>query len=50
MFRDEVEGTIFFSRKLLIIDDEVPYKRLINCTNAIELSNIGEYVYKTRCK
>jgi hypothetical protein len=30
MFRDEkVEETIFLSRKLLIIDDEVAYKRMI---------------------
>jgi hypothetical protein len=40
----------FFSRKLLILNEEVAYKRMINCTNAAELRNVGKYWYEARCK
>jgi hypothetical protein len=33
-----------------ITKEEVAYKRMISCTNAVELRNIGEYLYKARCK
>jgi hypothetical protein len=36
--------------KLKIFNDEVVYKRMISCTNALELSSIAEYLYKARCK
>jgi hypothetical protein len=50
MFRDEeVDGTIFWV-EWLIINEEVAYKRMINCTSAVELRNIGGYLYKVRCK
>jgi hypothetical protein len=32
----------FLSRKWLIVFGEVAYKRTINCTNAVELRNIGK--------
>jgi hypothetical protein len=38
------------SWKLRIINDEVAYKRTINCTNAVELRNIGECLFNVRCK
>jgi hypothetical protein len=42
MFLDEkVEGTVFMSRKQLIINDEVAYKRTIKCANAVELKNVA---------
>jgi hypothetical protein len=37
------------SSKLLIVNEEVAYKRIINCTN-VKLRNIGKYLYKIRCK
>jgi hypothetical protein len=40
----------FLSRKWLIVNEEVTYKRAINCTNAVELRNIGKYLYEIRCK
>jgi hypothetical protein len=41
----------FFSIKWLVRNDEVAYKRLlINCTNVVELRDIGKYLYKIRCK
>lgn len=30
--------------------EEVPYKRMINCTKAVKLRNIGKYLYKPRYK
>jgi hypothetical protein len=38
----EVERTIFFSRKWLIVGGKVAYKRIINCNNAVVLKNIGK--------
>jgi hypothetical protein len=55
MFWDKkVEGVFFFplphwSRKWLL-NEEVAYKRLIKCTNAVELRNIGKCWYEARCK
>jgi hypothetical protein len=38
------------SRKLQIINEELAYKKIINCTNTVELRNLGRYLYKTKCK
>jgi hypothetical protein len=27
-----------------------PYEGMINCTDAVKLSDIGEYLYKAGCK
>jgi hypothetical protein len=37
------------NRKWLIDNEEIAYKRLIYCTNAVELRNIGKYLCKVRC-
>jgi hypothetical protein len=37
------------SRKWLIIKEEVAYKIIINCTNAVELRYIGKNLFKIRC-
>jgi hypothetical protein len=38
------------SRKRQIINDELAYKKIINCTYTIELKNLGRYLYKIKCK
>jgi hypothetical protein len=38
------------SRKWQIINEEVAYKKIINCTNTVELRNLGRYLYKIKCK
>jgi hypothetical protein len=38
------------SRKWLIINEELAYKNIINCTNTVELRNLGRYLYKIKCK
>jgi hypothetical protein len=43
-------GEQLLSRKWRIVNEEVAYKRIINCTNAIELRNTGKYLYKIRYK
>jgi hypothetical protein len=40
----------FLSRKLQIINEELAYKKIINCTNTVELRNLGIYLYKIKCK
>jgi hypothetical protein len=40
----------FLSRKWLVFNEWIAYKKTINCTNIIELINIGIYLYKTKCK
>jgi hypothetical protein len=40
----------FLSRKWLMLNEGIAYKKIINCTNIIELRNIGIYLYKIRCK
>jgi hypothetical protein len=37
-----------FSRKMAHCYEEVAYKRIINCANAVELRNAGKYMYKIR--
>jgi hypothetical protein len=38
------------SRKWQIINEELAYKKIINCTNTVELRNLGRYLYKIKCK
>jgi hypothetical protein len=40
----------FWSRKWLIVNEEVAYKTKKKCTNAVELRNIGKYLYKIKCQ
>jgi hypothetical protein len=37
-------------RKWQIINEEVAYKKIINCTNTVELRNLGRHLYKIKCK
>jgi hypothetical protein len=46
---EEVEGTIL-SRKWLMLNDWIAYKKIINCTNIIDLRNIEICLYKIKCK
>jgi hypothetical protein len=32
-----------------MLDEGIAYKKIINCTNIIELRNIGIYLYKIKC-
>jgi hypothetical protein len=38
------------SRKWLRRNEWIVYKKIINCTNIIELRNMGSYLYKIKCK
>jgi hypothetical protein len=40
----------FLSRKWFTVNEEVAYKRTINCTNAVELKHTEKYLHKIRCK
>jgi HKD family nuclease len=40
----------FLSSKWLVLNEETAYKKIKNCTNAVELRNTGIYLYKIRCK
>jgi hypothetical protein len=40
----------FLSRKWLLLNEGIAYKKIINCTNITELRNIGIYLYKIKCK
>jgi hypothetical protein len=40
----------FLSRKCLMLNERIAYKKIINCTNIIELRNVGTYLYKIRYK
>jgi hypothetical protein len=33
-----------------VINEELAYKKIINCTSTVELSNLGIYLYKIKCK
>jgi hypothetical protein len=35
----------FFTRKWLIVNEEIANKKIINCTNIIELRNTGIYLF-----
>jgi hypothetical protein len=38
------------TRKWLIVNEEIAYKKITNCTNGVELEHVGNYLYKIRCK
>jgi hypothetical protein len=40
----------FLSRKWQIINEELAYEKIINCTNTVELRNLSRYLYKIKCK
>jgi hypothetical protein len=40
----------FLSRKWLRLNEWIVFKKIINCTNIIELRNIGSNLYKIKCK
>jgi hypothetical protein len=40
----------FLSSKWLNINEDVAYKRKMNCTSVVELRNTGKYLYKIVCK
>jgi hypothetical protein len=40
----------FLSRKWLRLNEWIFFKKIINCTNSIELRNIGIYLYKIEYK
>jgi hypothetical protein len=46
---DKAEGHLL-SRKLQKINEEIAYKKIINCTNTVEITNLGSYLYKIKCK
>jgi hypothetical protein len=41
---------LVLSRKWLRLNEWIVFKKIINCTNSIELRNIGSYLYKIKCK
>jgi hypothetical protein len=40
----------FLNRKLLRLNELIVLNKIINCNNSIELRNIGNYLYKIKCK
>jgi hypothetical protein len=40
----------FLSIKWLRLNEWIVYKKIINCTDIIELRNIGSCLYKIKCK
>jgi hypothetical protein len=38
------------SRKWQVNDEEVAYKKIINCTNNVYIRNLGKYLYKIKWK
>jgi hypothetical protein len=48
MFGNTKWRAYFSSRKFLLVDENVAYKRIINCINAVEVTNICVYII--RCK
>lgn len=43
MFRNEEVVGIFLGTKQLVVEEELAYGKIINCTNAVELWNTGKY-------
>jgi hypothetical protein len=33
-----------------MLNEGIAYKKIIKCTNITKLRNIGNYLYKTKCK
>jgi hypothetical protein len=40
----------FLSREWLRLNEWIVFKKIMNCTNIIELRNIGSFLYKIKCK
>jgi hypothetical protein len=38
------------SRQCQIINEELAYMKIINCTYTVELRSLGRYLYKIKCK
>jgi hypothetical protein len=38
------------SRKWQTINEELAYKKIINCTNTVQLRKLGRYLCKIKCK
>jgi hypothetical protein len=38
------------SRKWQVINEELAYKEIINCTNTVKLRNLGRYLCRIKCK
>jgi hypothetical protein len=38
------------SRKWLRVNEVAAYRKIINCTNTLEIRNIGSHLYNIRCK
>jgi hypothetical protein len=38
------------SRKWPMVNEQIAYKKIINCANAVELRDIGNYLCTVRCK
>jgi hypothetical protein len=38
------------SRKCQVINEQLTYKKIINCINTVELRNLDIYLYKIKCK
>jgi hypothetical protein len=50
MFETRRWGEQFLSRKWLRLNEWIVFKKIINCTNIIELRNIGSSLYKIKRK
>jgi hypothetical protein len=50
MFVNEEVEDKFLSRKWLILNEWIAYKKIVNFTNIIELRNIRIYLYKIKSK
>jgi hypothetical protein len=40
----------FLRRKWLVVHEWIAYKKIINCSNIIQLRNIGIHLHKIKCK
>jgi hypothetical protein len=40
----------FLSRKWQVINEELAYKEIINCTNIVKLRNLDRYLCRIKCK
>lgn len=40
----------FLCNKLLSINEDLAYKKTVNCTSVVDLKTIRKYLYRIRCK
>jgi hypothetical protein len=40
----------FLSRIWFIVNEKVAYNEIIDCANAVQLRNVGMYLWKIKCK